>query len=170
MKRVYLLLVGLFLLVAASLFYIQSKKETTTHTHFHAGFVVYIKGEKQDYSASQFMHVDMCSIEDKQDTHTMQEENRVHLHNNIGDVAHIHADGVTWGELFKNAGITLPADTQLFSYRNGQKISESILDVQIEPYESVILSYGTDIMPKPADFVSKNRILEVEKLPSGCEK
>lgn len=170
MKTIYFILLGLILLVAASLFYIRSKKEPIPHTHFHAGFVVYIEGEKQDYSASQFMHVDMCSIEDKQDAHAMQQEDRVHLHNNIGDVAHIHADGVTWGELFKNAGITLPADTQLFSYRNGQKISESILDVQIEPYESVVLSFGTDVMPKPADFVSKNRILEVEKLPSGCEK
>lgn len=139
------------------------------HVHFHAGFVIYIDGKRQDYSAGQYMHVDMCSIAEKQKEHNLKQVDRVHLHDNVGDVAHIHADGVLWKELFENSSITLPSDKKLTTYRNGNRVMENILQKKIEPYESIILVYGEDIEVEPSFFITKERIEEVESKPSGCE-
>lgn len=158
-------IVGIFLLFQK--YYNQHEEP---HVHYHAGFVVYIDGVRQDFSASQYMHIDMCSIDKKQQTNSMQKADRAHLHNNIGDVAHIHAEAVTWRELFENAHITLPTDKSLITYQNGKKFDRNIFDTVISPYESIILMYGEPIEITPESFISKTYIEEVEKQPSGCEK
>lgn len=169
MKRIiWLVAIVSSVVVGLSLYLTQQDKKEENHPHFHAGFVVYVDGVRQDYSGAQYMHIDMCSIEEKQDSRTMQKEDRAHLHNNIGDVAHIHAEGVTWGELFENTGITLPVEKNVTVYRNGVKISSSIFEAHIAPYESILLSYGEDMVPKTSDFVTRKRIEEVEKIPSEC--
>jgi len=171
MKRVLFIFIIIVSLVGIVFLYQKSHSQhDESHVHYHAGFVVYIDGVKQDYSASQHMHVDMCSIDRKQQSNTMQKADRAHLHNNIGDVAHIHATAVTWRELFENAHISLPTDKSLITYQNGEEFNRNIFNTVISPYESIILVYGEPIEITPESFISKTYIEEVEKQPSGCEK
>lgn len=139
------------------------------HSHFHAGFVVYIDGHKQDYSGNEHMHFDACSISEKQEHREMGVRDRIHMHDNNGDVVHAHAEQVTWRQLFENADIKLPLGKKLTAYQNGSKV-EDLLDTYIKPYDSVIFVFGKDMPIESRDYVSRKRIDQVEKQSNYCDK
>lgn len=66
--------------------------------HYHANFLVYKDGAIQDYSDNKYTELEPCTLDEHRGL--FEKEERVHLHNNIGSVAHVHAPGVKWGELF----------------------------------------------------------------------
>ena len=66
--------------------------------HFHANFAMYINGERVDFSLDKYSQdIAGCKI-----GNTMYAKDRVHLHENNADTIHIHHDGVTWWDFFKN--------------------------------------------------------------------
>ena len=76
------------------------------HTHYHANFLVTIDGAPVDFSAVKYMApISACSV-----TMNQTPTDRVHMHESIGDVVHVHADGVTWGDFFTNIGYSLGAN------------------------------------------------------------
>jgi hypothetical protein len=158
MKRNALTVMIVIACVIGGILFFQNTQSShdPSHVHYHAGFVVY-------------MHVDMCSIAEKQKEHNLKQVDRVHLHDNVGDVAHIHADGVLWKELFENSSIILPSNKKLVAFQNGNTTIENVLNKKIEPYESIILVYGEEIEIESSLFVTRERIEEVESKPSGCD-
>lgn len=165
----YIFMFTAVLLVAGIYIAISSKqKGADQHTHFHAGFTVYINGEKQDYSNIRFMHLDVCSIPGKQDDHAMDKKDTVHLHDNVGDVAHIHVENVTWGMLFANMNVSFPKDTPIRGYRNG-KIIQDILNEPIQKDDSIILVAGDKKKVDTSSYVTIRRIREVEGKSNTCE-
>ncbi len=71
-------------------------------THIHANFGVFVRNEKLDFSGEKYMHVKPCFS----DYHTQKHfGDRVHLHDGVGDVAHIHDSGVVWGDLMLYLGV-----------------------------------------------------------------
>lgn len=68
--------------------------------HYHANFAVFINEKQVDFSGSEFMHITPCGPEEEHNEDG--EEEKVHLHDNVGNVAHVHHDNVTWSDLFKN--------------------------------------------------------------------
>ena len=70
--------------------------------HFHANFMMYIDGERVDFSDDKYMEdVSGCSL-----TWLMYPKDRVHLHENNGDTIHIHDQWVSWGHFFANNWFT----------------------------------------------------------------
>lgn len=159
---IVLLLVGVCFVISST------QKKTDDHTHFHAGFIVYVNGEKQDYSDTRFMHLDVCSIPGKQDDHAMDAKDTVHLHDNVGDVAHIHTENVTWRMLFENMNVSFPKDIPIRGYRNG-KIIQNILNEPIQKDDSIILVVGDKKKVDTSSYVTIRRIREVEGKSNTCE-
>jgi predicted lactoylglutathione lyase len=76
------------------------------HTHYHANFAVYINGDRQQFKGQQY-YQDVAACAAYND---MTPEKRVHMHNNINDVVHVHDHAVTWGAFFQNLGWNINAD------------------------------------------------------------
>lgn len=155
-------------IAVAVVYFLAKDYFAVDHSHFHAGFVVYIDGKKQDYSGNEHMHFDPCSIKEKQEHREMGVRDRIHLHDNNGDVAHSHVEQATWRQLFENSNINLPLEKKLISYRNGAQV-ENLLDSFIEPYDSVIFVFGTDRLIESRDYVTRKRIDQVEKQSNYCD-
>ncbi|MGF7229263.1 MAG: hypothetical protein ACQR33_04750 [Candidatus Saccharibacteria bacterium] len=70
------------------------------HTHYHANFAVYINGQREQFKDSTYYEdVAACSAFDN-----MTPLERVHMHDGINDVVHVHDHAVTWGQFFENIG------------------------------------------------------------------
>ncbi len=105
--------------------------------HIHAGFQVYRNGELQDFSAPTKMYFAPCGLpEDEQAT----VQDMVHLHDEVGDVAHIHAAGVTWGDLLSSIGEEINPESSQF-YLNGE-LTPALLSTEIAHMDSAILIEG----------------------------
>lgn len=119
--------------------------------HYHAGFVVYVNGEKQDYSDWQYMHWELCT--DGQDQHEDEQIEKAHLHDGVGDVVHVHRSGAKWGDLFDNIGVRLAEEPD-------------ILQQEIVPNSSVVITIGATVEnPK---YVTIERVREVEAKSELC--
>lgn len=135
-------------------------------THLHAGFQIYIDGQLQDYSDSKYMHLDPCSIEEEKPDYSIVQE-RVHLHNNIGNVAHIHVKGVKYMDLVDSLGINDILSSDYKAILNGTEVAD-LLDTEIKAYDSAILIIGD--MPNDVliNQVTQEKIIESEKLVENC--
>lgn len=69
--------------------------------HYHANFVLYLDGERVRLQDERYMQdIATCRV----DASLVSPQDRVHLHQLIDDVVHVHAAGVTWGHFFANLG------------------------------------------------------------------
>lgn len=140
-------------------------------THYHVGFRIYSNNELQDFSSFRYMHFSPCSQEEEAaDEHDSDDpKDRIHLHNNVGNVAHVHADDVTWYELFESLGIESMISDNVIFIENGEKIN-ALLDTIPDEYDSVIFSFDSDVsIENLIDVeVSNAEILEAEADVENC--
>lgn len=136
--------------------------------HYHAGFLVYKDDALLDFSDIKYMHIKPCAA-DEEKNHEKEEgaESPVHLHDNIGDVAHIHGPGITWGMLLQY--LKLDMSTSYEVYINKEKVG-SALDKVIQPYDSALFLLGKniDINGKLQKSVTKEHIIKVEGQGESC--
>jgi len=168
MKNI-LLGITLLVLIGGGVYYFAGKASKPKDVHYHAGFVVYVDGVKQDYTDDQYMYYDICSVQDKIKKGTATKLEIIHLHENVGDVAHIHEKGATLGLLFENIGIHFPSDKTIVGYKNGQETPD-IMKQGIEPYESVIIVVGDGTGVDLTKYVSGEHIRQVETNSKYCGK
>ena len=138
-------------------------------THLHAGFQIYIDGQLQDYSDSKYMHLSPCSIDYVKPDYSLVED-RIHLHNNIGDVAHVHVKGVRYMDLMDSLGITDLFSSGYTAILNGNEVAD-LLDTEIEAYDSAIFILGempNDLSGFILNQVTQEEIIESEKLVENC--
>lgn len=137
-------------------------------THFHAGFVVWENGKALDFSDDKYMHVAPCAIGGGEHDFSDVKE-RVHLHNNIGNVAHVHDEGVTWRNLFESLDRQDVLNKKTLGYLNGKSI-ENPLDQPISAYENMQFFVDTD--PVQVDWIStvvtQDMIRQAEKSAESC--
>ena len=161
------LILGVVIAAAAN---VKNNGGHTEGPHYHAGFQVYIDNELQDFSDLKYMKLNPCSDHHADDlTPAQEQEEKAHLHDSNGDVAHSHRDNVTWGDLFQNMVYEFPDDTRI-AYVNGKLLESDILDYTLKADDSVVIFVGTntDIDAKLADAVTIDRIREVEGLSEDC--
>ena len=144
----FLLLVGA--IVAFVKYYPSSEDE---HIHYHAGFIVYVDGVKQDYSDFKYMNFRPCTTEEVKQTKADEQIEKAHLHDGIGDVVHVETTGSVWGDLFKNIGVNLPTDL-------------AVLKNPIEPNSSVVIAVGKEV--DNPEKVSLDHIKDVEAKSELC--
>lgn len=148
--------------------YIRTKLiSSPAKLHYHAGFLVYVDGKLQDFSADKYMNLYFCS--NPHPTETLQEIQigKAHLHNNIGDVVHVHRPGAVWGDLFINMHYTFPVGKPITGYVNGHAV-RNILIYPIKPYDSIIITVGKSSSIDITKIVPKSHILNVEKHSESC--
>ncbi len=159
LRLIFIVLLSLMLLGAIVLR--RSTAEIVPEVHYHAGFLVYINGQLQDYSASQFMHSQTCPVGPKQVVPQDEQIEKAHLHSNVGDVVHVHREGAVWQDLFTNIGVNFPADKPIIGYSKGNRI-DNILTYPIKPNDSVIILVGNETEADASVYVSQSHIKEVE--------
>lgn len=148
-------LIVLFGLMIASIvaFIKFDPKLSEEHIHYHAGFVVYIDGVKQDYSDYKYMDFESCSEHPEKMTAEEEQIELAHLHDGVGDVVHVHRAGAKWRDLFRNIGVSLPSELP-------------VLNNPIEPNSSIVIVVGTPV-DNPVK-VSLEQIKEVESKSELC--
>ena len=134
--------------------------------HYHAGFKVYIDRKEEDFSKIKYMSVLACETEEEEHKENEQLE-KAHLHDRVGDVVHVEAEGAKWKDLFENISYQFDKAEELIGYVNGQK-TENILDYPIKSYDSVIIFSGKVDKILLNSVVSQERIIEVEKKTETC--
>lgn len=76
--------------------------------HYHANFAMFVNGTREKFDSSTFYEeVASCSI-----THANPKA-RVHMHDNISHVLHVHDDAATWGLFFENISYSVSRDALL---------------------------------------------------------
>ena len=135
--------------------------------HYHAGFHIYIDGKLQDYSSTEFMHLKPCGThEDTGDKEDEQLE-KAHLHDNVGDVIHVHREGVIWNDIFTNLKVTLPDTKSITAYINAKQISE-VKTYPVKPYDSLVLMIGKKNTAFLKEAVTIDHIKKNEKKSESC--
>ncbi len=157
-------------LVAGLLFWEKSqiRKNKDSEVHYHAGFQVYIDDELQDFSDVKFMHIEPCSEEEhEEETEEHKQIELAHLHDGVGDVVHVHRNGATWGDLFRN--INFSVSENVAAYVNGEPV-ENFLSYPIASYDSVIIIQGeiNDLNKKLESAVTREHMIEAEAKSETC--
>lgn len=164
-KKQLIIGVVVAIIVTASVFFLIRQNNQAEHVHLHAGFKVYVNGKLQNFSDVRYMSLVPCG-----DTDPAHEQlSKAHLHDNVGDVVHVHRKGALWKDLFQNMNYQISEIGQLEAYINGKKV-ENILEEEIAPYDSVIILVGDYDKNKnyQAEAVKKDKILQVEKKSELC--
>lgn len=153
------------------------------HTHFHANFGIFINGGRLDFSNAKYMEeVSSCTV-----SGALQPKQRVHLHNNIGDVIHVHNEGVTWGHFFNNINFTINdkvltddkgilyqtnETTKLRFILNGSQI-DSIFNKLIASEDKLLIDYSSDSLEtlknqKYSQIIANAGEYNEKQDPAGC--
>lgn len=150
--------------------YKQSEIKEDSHEdefHIHAAFKLYKDGEFQDLSGIQYMHLGDCG----DDFHEDGEADPPHLHDFVGDVVHVHAEGQTWRQLLGGLEVEVDeADTAFLNNADAYSTKE-LLDMEIAPYDRVLFLQGQteeDLQKLKDEVPSVERIKEVEKEGESC--
>lgn len=123
--------------------------------HYHANFALFVNGEREDFDNFTFYEeVASCGSDDGNNPKT-----RVHMHENVNDVIHVHDAGSTWGHLFSNLGFFLgnnilqtdggiyvdgsEGGKRLKFILNGQE-SRSIANQTIQSEDVLLINYGDE--------------------------
>lgn len=102
-KRLIIALIAGFFIGAAWLVALRLFTYENPNTHYHANFALYVNGERDLFDSFTFYEeVQTCGSDEVNNPRT-----RVHLHDNVNHVAHVHDPASTWGHLFANLGYTL---------------------------------------------------------------
>lgn len=71
--------------------------------HYHANFALYIDDKRDTFDSFTFYEeVQSCGSDEENNP-----KNRVHMHDEVNHVVHVHEPAVTWGHFFANLGYTL---------------------------------------------------------------
>ncbi len=83
-------------------FFLRSPHET----HYHANFAVYVDNVREEFkSFTYYEEVAACS-----DAYADNPKGRVHMHDQINDVIHVHDKRVAYADFFNNINWTLGPD------------------------------------------------------------
>lgn len=121
--------------------------------HYHANFAVYINGNREPFDSFAFYEeVQSCGGDA-----IFNPKTRVHMHEQVNHVVHVHDAAATWGHLFANLGYTLGNDlistdnetfieddtNELTFILNGQE-TRSIANQTIRSEDVLLINFGDD--------------------------
>jgi len=139
--------------------------------HVHANFKVYLNGAAFDFSPDKYQSLNGKDIDEF-----------IHLHDNKGDLIHIHKQGITLGEVFKSLGMTLTStsftDDNNHVYRNSEQYGLFMFvngkpNTQFDKYvpqdlDRIAIIYGAETDPnmqKEIDSVADDACIYSLKCP-----
>ena len=142
------IILGAFLVVAVRF---ATYKPATVH--YHANFSLYVNGVRDEFKGpGYYEEVQACTNGESGDPRA-----RVHMHDNVNNVVHVHAAGATWGHFFANLGYTLGDNvlvTSIGTYVNGQsgtlhfvlngRVVDTAANRTIADDDAMLISYGSE--------------------------
>ncbi len=153
-KKIVLGVLGGFLLGVTWFVALRFVTFQDDRVHYHANFALYINGKKDEFKSFTFYEeVQSCGSDEVNNPKT-----RVHLHDNISHVVHVHDAGATWGHLFANLGYGLTGesvetdngvlingqdDNKLTFTLNGQEV-DGVANMTIKTEDTLLINYGKD--------------------------
>ncbi len=168
--------VGFLLLFAVHFF-----RASSDAVHYHANFAVYINGERDEFDNFTFYEeVQAC-----EPTDGIRPESRVHMHDFVNHVVHVHTDGATWGHFFDNLGYTLgnnvlattseiyvpDEQNELVFILNGER-TRDIANVVINNEDVLLINYGDEadeiIMDRYESVPADADVYNHKDDPSAC--
>lgn len=157
------------ILAAGGVLAFNAREKKDAHVHLHAGFQVYADGVKQDFSDFAYMSMTPCSTVKKDLTKEEKQLEKAHLHDQIGDVVHVHTAGAKWKDLFQNLNFTFDRSKEFAAYNSAGKIDD-FLDQEIVAYESVVIVVGDQTKAKEymTGAVTKEKIEQTEQRSELC--
>ena len=183
-KQTILVGVAGLVLGAAAVLGIRFATYNPPHVHYHANFDVYINGAREPFK-SPFYYQEIaggsCTAGDN-----ITPAERVHMHDNVSDLVHVHDHAVTWGAFFQNLGWTVNdriiqtpdnlyvADTAhpitfLVNGRAVQNISTEVINDR----DRLLVDYGTTsntTLQKEAKAIPTTATkYDVGKDPAACQ-
>jgi hypothetical protein len=122
--------------------------------HYHANFGVYINGQREQFVGPRYYEESADSSCDNEG-HDEDAAGRMHMHNNVNDVVHVHDHLVTWGHFFQSIGwafdkdyaktasqvLTAEGQNKVTFTLNGQPV-EDINNLIIESEDRLLINYG----------------------------
>ncbi len=164
----------LFALVSLSVFgiwvgyteygWFAESQHTGHEVHYHAGFQIYQDGELIDFSDPAYMYLGSCG--DMGSGDSIQDQ--VHLHNEIGDVVHVHAPQITWADMFESLGLADQVSEVTAMSLDGE-VKPVEMDAIIAPYQSAVFVIGSgEITRLDDDRVTEEHIRKVEDETLSC--
>jgi hypothetical protein len=95
-RQTMLVGLGLFVLGGLFVFALRFVLVERVETHYHANFAVFVNGTREQFDSFTF-YEEIASCSDGKDN----PKARVHMHDSISHVVHVHDTAVTWGHLFE---------------------------------------------------------------------
>ncbi len=145
---------GVLFITLLLIFVIRFVAVKDTHVHYHANFALYINGQRDEFKSFAFYEEEQaCREQDPDDV-----LGRVHMHDQVNHLIHVHAHGVTWSQFFANLGYTLgdkvvATDSGAFvDGSNGDKLTfilngqpvTTIADKVINSEDVLLINYGNE--------------------------
>lgn len=102
LNRNILKLIIIFILGAVWLVALRFVTYKDTNVHYHANFAVFVNGERLLFDNFTFYEeVQSCGGDNVNNPKI-----RVHMHDQINHIVHVHDEASTWGHFFANLGMT----------------------------------------------------------------
>ena len=151
-KRIIVALLASALLGAIWFVMVRAVLVDANGPHFHANFALYVDGEQELFDRGIF-YEEVASCGSGAD----DPKTRVHLHDYVPDVVHVHDASATWGNFFENLGFTLGNNIlyenagthvsgqtgELSFILNGQPV-QSIANKTIQSEDALLISFGNE--------------------------
>ncbi|MFT4532290.1 MAG: hypothetical protein ACI9T8_000307 [Candidatus Saccharimonadales bacterium] len=118
-----------------------------TSVHYHANFAVFVDSERELFNNFTFYEeIQSCGGDS-----TTNPKVRVHMHDQVNHVIHVHDDAATWGHFFAN--ISMTAGDDLFKTASETYV-EGVNDVEIR-----YLLNGTEVQTIANRTISSEDVL-----------
>lgn len=166
-NKILAAIVAGILILAGGLFaYSAFQSKPHEEVHLHAGFQVYIDDKQIDFSNNKYMYFLPCGVDS---AHQKNLNDKVHLHDKVGDVAHVHAAGMKWKDLFEAIKYDLPYTEDTKYIKDGVEV-ENLLEQEIQNNESVIFVFDGEkkVEEYVKDQVSVEHIEEIAHSKENC--
>jgi hypothetical protein len=150
-KKQIIKLAMAFFLGAFWLFAIRFVTINKEEVHYHANFAVYVEGNRLPFdSFTYYEEIQTCFGGAE-----ARPQSRVHMHDNVNHIVHVHDEAVTWGHFFANLGMNLgdkifnydkviyidDEDTNIEFYLNGREV-ETLANRVIGNEDVALVSIG----------------------------
>lgn len=151
-KNMYLFALLCFVLGAMFVFALRFMLVERNETHYHANFALYVNGTRDSFEDFSF-YEEIAACSDSKDS----PRGRVHMHDRIPHVVHVHDRAVTWGNFFENLSYSLNRkvlktddgvfvdgvdDKKLTFVLNGKSVSD-VANLVIQSEDVLLVEYGS---------------------------
>lgn len=163
MKKIFVFALSLVILVSVFVSF-KISQIPTKPVHYHANFAVFVDGKQEDFTKPQLMHIKPCSNDEAESNDPKE---NVHLHDQIGNVVHLHADGIHWNFFLSTIHFDLAKKTEgksLTVYSKGLKVDSKILDETIQKQDQILIHIATQ---SGAQKISYDPVLVEEETAVG---